>query len=388
MVGLILKIIYLFLIKIVSLFCYFKKKKNVIYIMSFDNNLGLIKSMARSLPAGRRMIVFYENDNEAAATDLAAYGVKTIQFRDGISLIFNVVPIIMTGSIIFCDNYFAFLGGIIRSNNTKIVQMWHANGAIKKFGWEDPATYERSSSDKKRFQNVYNHFDEYVVASATMGDVFQKSYHVSSDRMKMLGYPRSDRLFKQKWRDIAERRVYHFAPQLKNKRVILYAPTYRNDGNSFNPPKKVISALTSDPNAIVIIKLHPLLNKLEKKLQKEASSDNVLFFSQLSTTDLLVITDTLVTDYSSIAFDYSLLPNAHSMLFYMFDIDQYQKHPGIQDNMLNWLPNKPIKTTEDLAKSIRENKKTDFTKFNRVWNKYNDGFATSRVIEKYIKSLK
>lgn len=383
-----MKVIYLFLIKIVSLLCLFRKKENVIYIMSFDNNPGLIKSMARNLPKGKKLIVFYQSDNEAVATDLAAYGIKTIQFKDGINLIFNVIPKIMTGQIIFCDNYFAFIGGIIHSSKTKIVQLWHANGAIKKFGWEDPSTDERSKSDKHRFQKVYNHFDDYVVASKTMGQVFEKSYHVPFDRMKMLGYPRSDRLFKDKWRDIAKRRVYHFAPQLKDKRVILYAPTYRNDGKFFNPPKKVISALTADPNAIVIIKLHPLLNKIEQKMQREATSDNVLFFSQLSTTDLLVITDTLVTDYSSIAFDYSLLPNAHSMLFYMFDIDQYKRHPGIQDDMINWLPNKPIKNTDVLASAIKENAKTDFTNFNNIWNKYNDGFSTDRVIEKYIKSLK
>ncbi|MCT6848202.1 MAG: CDP-glycerol glycerophosphotransferase family protein, partial [Apilactobacillus kunkeei] len=59
---------YIFLIKIVSLLFYFRKKENVIYIMSFDNNLGLIKSMARRLPKNKRLYVYYESSSEAAAT--------------------------------------------------------------------------------------------------------------------------------------------------------------------------------------------------------------------------------------------------------------------------------------------------------------------------------
>lgn len=48
--------------------------------MSFDNNLGLIKSMARQMPKNKNLYVYYEPANEAAATDLAAYGIKTVPF--------------------------------------------------------------------------------------------------------------------------------------------------------------------------------------------------------------------------------------------------------------------------------------------------------------------
>jgi teichoic acid glycerol-phosphate primase len=378
----------MFLIKIISLLCYFRKKKNVIYIMSFDNNLGLIKNMARSMPKDKQLYVYYEEANEAAATDLSAYGIKTIMFRNGLKLLLEMVPKIMASDVVFCDNYFPFLGGIVHSPKTKVVQLWHANGAIKCFGWEDYSTDNRTKSDKRRFQRVYNSFDEYVVASETMGHVFEHSYHVDFNKMKLLGYPRSDRLFKKKWIEIARRRVYSLAPQLKNKRVILYAPTYRDNGTSFNPPHGVIKALSADPNAVVVIKLHPLLKNLERKLQQENSSTNVFFCNQLSTTDLLTITDTLVTDYSSIAFDYSLLPNAHSLLFFMFDLDKYKQNPGIQDDLLKWLPTNPITSLDQLASSIKANDAVDFTNFNHHWNKYNDGYASSRVIDRYIKTLK
>ncbi|WP_056966831.1 CDP-glycerol glycerophosphotransferase family protein [Apilactobacillus ozensis] len=382
-----MKVFYLWLIKIISFVCNFRKKRNVIYIMSFDNNLQLIKKIANNLPKDCNLIVLYKPVTEAAATDLAAYGIETIPFWDGFHFVFKILPIIMTGQLIFCDNYFPFLGGLFHSKKIKIIQLWHANGAIKKFGWEDPTTNLRSKSDKKRFQKVYNSFDDYVVASETMGKVFENSYHVPFYRMKMIGYPRSDRLFHNKWQDLAKRRVYKAAPELKNRRVILYAPTYRED-IGFNPPKDLSKVLSSTEDAVVVVKLHPLLKDKEHELQRISNNKNMCFYSQLSTNDLLSVTDTLITDYSSIAFDFALLPNAHSLLFFMFDLDKYKKDPGIQDDMLNWLPSKPIMDTKTLAKAIKSNQKTDFSKFNQKWNTYNDGFAIERLIDKYIKTLK
>ncbi|MHA8137726.1 CDP-glycerol glycerophosphotransferase family protein [Lactobacillaceae bacterium Scapto_B20] len=356
--------------------------------MSFDNNLRLIKRIASALPDDQPLIVFYEPDTEAGATDLAAYGIETRPYHNNLNFVFKSIPVIMGAHTLFCDNYYPFLGGLVHSNRLKIIQLWHANGAIKKFGWEDPKTIHRSKSDQKRFQAVYDQFDEYVVASKTMGQVFENSYHVPFDRMKMLGYPRSDRLFKEDWRKQARNRVYSAAPELKDKRVILYAPTYR-DGLEFNPPTDLGEAITSDSEAEVVVKLHPLLKAKEQEIadvNTKSGNSKIHFYNQLSTTDLLAVTDTLITDYSSVAFDYSLLPNAHSMLFFMFDLDEYEANTGLQADLLKWLPTKPIITSQDLAAAIRSNDKTDFTKFNQHWNTDNDGYATKRVIERYIEN--
>ncbi|MBW1605514.1 CDP-glycerol glycerophosphotransferase family protein [Lactobacillus sp. Sy-1] len=356
--------------------------------MSFDNNLRLIKRMASELPSGQSLIVLYEPDTEAGATDLEAFGITTYQFEEGLSFAFKLLPIIMSSRLVFCDNYYPFLGGLVHSSGLKIIQLWHANGAIKKFGWADPMTAKRSKSDQHRFQSVYNQFDEYVVASKTMGRVFENSYHVPFERMQMLGYPRSDRFFKADWQTHAQSRVYVVAPELKDKRVILYAPTYR-DGLAFTPPADLLEAITVDPAAEVVVKLHPLLKNKEAELAAEnlkSGSNRIHFYNQLSTSDLLSVTNTLITDYSSVAFDYSLLPNAHSMLFFMFDLAEYQKNPGIQSDLLNWLPSKPILTSAELAAAIKQNAKTDFTNFNQHWNTYNDGQATKRVIDRYIEN--
>ncbi|PWG01107.1 CDP-glycerol--poly(glycerophosphate) glycerophosphotransferase [Levilactobacillus bambusae] len=353
--------------------------------MSFGNNLGLIKAFQDQMPEGSELIVFYRPNTEAEATELAAYGVRTIPFRDNMNFVLNGLPLLMTARVLFCDNYYAFLGGLAHPHKMRIVQLWHANGAIKQFGWEDPATSTRSSADQRRFQAVYDQFDEYVVASKMMARVFENSYHVPASRMEYLGYPRSDRLFNAKWRKRAQKRVYRLAPELKGRRVLLYAPTYR-EGITYHAPKGMREALLADPNAIAVVKLHPLLTSSQAQLTYEFGS-RVKFYDQLTTTDLLTVAETVVTDYSSVAFDYSLLPNAHSLLFFMFDLDDYQNNPGIQKDLLDWLPSEPLKTVDDLEHAVVLDSATDFKDFNQNWNTYNDGHATKRVTARYLALL-
>lgn len=353
--------------------------------MSFGNNLKFILALAKSLPAQQQLVVYYRPAVEVAATQLAAYGITVKPFRDNLHFVFEDVPVLMRSHLIFCDNYYAFLGGLKHPRHCRIVQLWHANGAIKRFGWGDPKTKQRSAADQRRFQHVYDHFDDYVVASDAMGTVFQESYRVPRSRMKLLGYPRSDRFFSKTWQAAALARINRLAPGLSDHRVILYAPTYR-DSMTFELTPELKQALVADPDAIVVIKLHPLLQKYEQQFSA-ATTHQVRFYPQLSTTDLLMVTETLITDYSSIAFDYSLLPNVHSLLFYMADLPEYERNPGIQPHFLQWLPTPPLQTAAALETAILADQKTDYTKFNRHWNTYNDGQATKRVVEYYCHYL-
>ncbi|WP_268913310.1 CDP-glycerol glycerophosphotransferase family protein [Lentilactobacillus sp. SPB1-3] len=363
----------------------FRKKRNIVYFMSFDNNVDFIKKLAAKKPKNSRLLVYYRSNTEAAATDLAAYGIITRPFKDNVSFVLGKIPKVMSARLIFCDNYYAFLGGLVKTPKMKVVQLWHANGAIKKFGWEDPTTNDRTTSDKKRFESVYDKFDDYIVSSESMGQVFERSYHAKANQMKLLGYPRSDELFDDEAIQASRDRIFRSAPELKGKRVILYAPTYREDGN-FKLPNGVSNALTSDPNSIVVIKLHPVVQDREDKV-REVRNPRIRFYHQFSTNDLLTVTDTLVTDYSSVVFDFSLLKNAKSVIFFMYDLERYRQDPGIQNDFLDWLPDKPLLTVKELAAAIVADQPSDFQEFNKRWNTFNDGNASDRVIEHYLQNF-
>ncbi|ANZ65393.1 glycosyl transferase [Secundilactobacillus paracollinoides] len=382
-----MKAIYIWLVRFVSILNYFSRSKDrqVVYLMSFGNNLNFIARLADALPDRNQLLVLYRPSVEVEATELAALGIPVMPFQDNVHFVLEGVPKIMQARLIFCDNYYAFLGGLVHPRHAKIVQLWHANGAIKRFGWGDPKTVQRSKTDQRRFQRVYNQFDDYVVASQAMGKVFEESYRVPAKRMQLLGYPRSDRFFSEDWKQTAVRRVQRVAPDLLTQRVILYAPTYRENMH-FELSKDLKEALMADPDAVVVVKLHPVLQKYEQQFS-QASHHQIRFYPNLSTTDLLAVSETLITDYSSIAFDFSLLSSAHSLLFYMSDLEAYAQNPGIQPHFVKWLPTPPLKTPAELKQAIIADQATDYSAFNHHWNTYNDGQATQRVVTYYCDYL-
>ena len=168
--------------------------------MSFNNNVHLIDAMDFVMKRRHdQLIVLYTANARQAAHQLKHRGSRVVPMWDGLRFLFQQLPIIMSGKLIFCDNYYPFLGGAQLPRGVKVIQLWHANGAIKRFGWEDPRTLKRSYSDQRRFQKVYARFNQFVVASKARGQVFERSYHVPFKRMRLLGYPRSDQLFNSVW---------------------------------------------------------------------------------------------------------------------------------------------------------------------------------------------
>lgn len=371
-----------------------KDPQDVVYLMSFAGNEHLIKAFADlANQLGRKFTVLYLPQCQAAAAKLAAKGIQTIEFADGFDFLLHKLQIVMQARLLLCDNYYAFLSGCaFNHQRTHVVQLWHANGAIKTFGWEELTTSQRSAADKRRFQKVYDQFDEYLVGSKKMAQVFAQSYHVPQTRMNVIGYPRTDELFDKNWQMQVSRNIKQKYPDIVGKEIILYTPTYREDKTgkpTMNLPedfKRFVNQLSD--NQRLIIKLHPHVKAAEKQLKQQLNSDKVIWIDDFSTNDLLLVADQLITDYSSVIFDYSLLPNAKQILFYCYDYDQYAQQVGIQADFKSWIPGKMVMTTADLINEIHQPLAvTDFTQFNQLWNTANDGHATERVLQAELKYI-
>lgn len=387
------KVIYIWLISLVSRWKRVKDPQDVVYLMSFAGNEHLIKAFADlAKQLGRNFTVLYLPQCQAAAAKLAAKGIQTVEFADGFDFLLHKLQIVMQARLLLCDNYYAFLSGCTFKPQTHVVQLWHANGAIKTFGWEELTTSQRSAADKRRFQKVYDQFDEYLVGSKKMAQVFAQSYHVPQTRMNVIGYPRTDQLFNKSWQIQVSQKIKTQYPCLIGKELILYTPTYREDKTgrpTINLPedfKQFVNQLSD--NQRLIIKLHPHVKAVEKQLKQQLNSDKVIWVDDFSTNDLLLIADRLITDYSSVIFDYSLLPNAKQILFYCYDYDQYAQQVGIQADFKSWIPGKMVTTTAELIKEVQQPlEATDFTQFNQLWNTANDGHATERVLQNELKYI-
>lgn len=139
----------------------FPMQQKVVMLVSFpENPTAILREMDKMhyLP---ETIVFY--DPRLNVDGMARNFMRSLPKTNGnlMRLMFHL----STAKVVVTDNYFAELAGVKWRDSATCVQIWHANGALKKFGWEDKAAQARSDADKARFQAVYQTFSKVLVGS-------------------------------------------------------------------------------------------------------------------------------------------------------------------------------------------------------------------------------
>lgn len=361
-----MKTLYDCLISIFSLLPVKTVPTKLTYLLSFpNNNKGLIEKLALNY----QVTVFYTEKVKEEAFFLEQQGLQ-IKPLKGISGLFNVIRSIRASDWCLCDNYFAFLGSLRKPKTVKIVQLWHATGAIKTFGLEDQATTDRTLSDQARFRRVYAAFDYVVVASQAMAEVFKRSYNMTQDQVWLLGFSRTD--------DLVQRAVLTKGSSIRKKRIV-YLPTYRDYDLETYPLD--INQMQAELGAEyeLWIKEHPHSQWPRPIVAKTSFMIDVS--NQTGADELLLDADILITDYSSVAFDYSLVKPSGQLLFYWFDHERYRKSPGLQANIETTLAESLCFDTQTIINKIKSETVADLSTFNACWNTYNDGQATERLLE-------
>ncbi|AEV95226.1 CDP-glycerol--poly(glycerophosphate) glycerophosphotransferase [Pediococcus claussenii] len=366
-----MKFLYSVLFRIISLFpIKHNNRYKVTFFLSFSGNFDLVQRAIKRFGMENVQVLF---TNEV--TDLSLISRKE-RFNN-----FNIIKIISaihSGKVVIFDNYFPFLESVGKKKSQKFIQIWHANGAVKSFGWEDPNTFRRSSLDKRRFQRVYDSFDYILVGSNAMASVFKNSWHIPNQKIVKIGYPRSDRFYNSDWQESVIKKIQRIQPTLLEKPLIFYAPTYRKDLNFVLPTDWDSFVVPPDMN--LAIRLHPHLKSMEKDIiNKTLGTINV--DSRISTDELLFISKVLITDYSSVLFDFAINASNKAAYLFTYDLDSYKENVGVQSIFFNQYSNILTKKSADLAQLILKNDSTNFLKsVNDKWNTFNDGHATERLL--------
>ena len=187
-------------------------------------------------------------------------------------------------------------------------------GALKNFGFIDRSVQKRTGRAQKRFISVYRNFHKVVVNSRAFARIFELAFRIKEEQFLFFGFPRTDFFFNKKIQAKLKKNFFKRYPELKNKKIILYAPTYRPEPEQ-NRLMIDISLLYEQfkDEYVLLIRMHPTV-----ELATDALADYKGFamdFSKKATiNELLVASDILITDYSSIPFEYTLL--GKPMIFY------------------------------------------------------------------------
>lgn len=280
---------------------------------------------------------------------------------------------------IFLDNVFLPMAFLNFSGKTKVVQLWHGTGTIKKFG-QDINTGELATLEQRANQRITH----LIVNSECTKKQYAKAFGVNENFVFVLGLPRSDLFFQEKQLSIKKRNFYREYPELAGKRLILYAPTFRDEqvacpelGLDLH---RFLTGLEEED--ILILRLHPHVaaNFSDRILdQYEGKVLNLSKWKEVTT--LMAASEILITDYSSIVFEYCLLEKP--MIFYAYDLPKFHNDGrSFYENYEKYVPGKVVKTEQELLYAI-ENIQDEWKKAKQFKEEnfaYLDGRATERLL--------
>ena len=372
--------IYLFVFKLIfNFFNLIPLQNKTVFIVSFKNNLDTTINLLDELIDNHNIIILDSNNVFQKSSNYTVLNFKPHNIIDFLTSIYHLA----TARHIIIDNYYAFLSVTNFKTEVKCTQLWHAVGAMKLFGLNDMSNGSRSEKAIKRFKAVYDRFDSVVVGSRKMEQIFKASFGIEDEtRFLRTGIPRTDFFFNDVAKQKAMQQFKDDFPLAADRKVILYAPTYREDQLNDTSISlqmnldKMYKQLKS--NYILLLRLHPALNN--HFINKYPGFVfNVSEYESINT--LLVGSDILITDYSSIPFEFALLNKP--MIFYTYDLDTYGATRGLPDNYMESVPGPIAYDTDDIIQLIKQ-EQFDLEKvkhFANEWNEYSQGNSTQNLIE-------
>ncbi len=377
--------IYLTIFKLLfNLFRLFPIQKKATFIMSYGENALSIYEKMREKKTELSIVFLYKPTCKYKLKDypeVKAYQFETLSIVNMIEAIYHLA----TSKYTIIDNYFGFLSAIKFRPGTECIQLWHAAGAIKKFGLLAPVKV-RNKRAQKRFVKVYNNFHKIVVGSDALATIYMDAFNLSSDQMLSTGIPRTDLFFNKVRKKQIINKLLNENQLLGEKKVILYAPTFRDEEiEHFNfnlNIEEIYKELHQD--YIFLIKLHPAV---KDKINYTNEYNNFIFDYSLypNINELFLVTDILVTDYSSIPFEFCLLNKP--MIFYPYDLEHYQNQRGIIEDYHSTVPGPVVYSTQELIEVIQVDNfnMNDIKFFSSKWNQYSGGNSSGKFVDKVFK---
>jgi len=302
------------------------------------------------------------------------------KYSELVSLAFHLA----TSKFILLDDFFPVVYHLKIRKGAELIQLWHAVGAFKTFGYSRVGLPGGPSPNSKNHRN----YTKAIVSSKNVAKHYSEGFGIDIKKIVATGIPRTDIFFDEEYKYTIKEELYHRYPFLKEKKVILFAPTFRGNGQQsayYDIHKldleKLYNGLKKD--YIFLFKLHPFVND-KLVIPNEYKDFYYDFSSYREINDLLFITDLLITDYSSVCFEFALLNKP--MVFFAYDVEEYIQTRDFYYDYYSFIPGSLVKTTEDLIEVIQ---KEDFQMhkipdFVHYFFDHTDGKSSARVVDQLI----
>lgn len=283
-----------------------------------------------------------------------------------------------TSSYIFLNDNFMPMAYMKMDPQTVVIQLWHGMGSFKKFAGSSETDPEVLAELKKANENVTN-----ILASARgIRKNYAQAFLVPEEKVLAIGCPQADYYFAPhdmgRWRKQFDRSY----PEAKGKKLILYAPTFRDERKKDEELLCHFDFLRFQRELgdeyCLMVRLHPKIHggNVPEGIIDMTGYPNIR--------KLLLLTDVLIADYSSIAVEYALLERP--VYLYAFDKDWYLKYDrGFYYDYEKHAPGPILTDMGELICAIKEERwdREKVRAFARLHNDYFDDQSSKRVVDYY-----
>ncbi|MER8235955.1 CDP-glycerol glycerophosphotransferase family protein [Streptomyces sp. NPDC094049] len=275
---------------------------------------------------------------------------------------------------------------------TTYIQTWHGT-ALKRMGFDEPHTKARGQAAQASFQQALDRFDHFLIRGEHDRRTLGRAFRLRDEVLLPVGYPRNDGLSAARRAETATGRRERgpLAAELgidPDKRVLLYAPTFRSAPGgkvrAFRAPFDIeeFADRFGDTHTL-LIRTH-YLNSVSLPPSVRGRVVDVSHHHDVA--PLLALADGLITDYSSVMFDYGLLDRP--MVFFTYDYEEYAKeNRGTYFDLKEHAPGPVVTTQDELFSVVADlHNEADIKyatarrRFNEDFSEYDRGDAARRVV--------
>ncbi len=280
------------------------------------------------------------------------------------------------------DNAYLPIHVLPHRRGTTVIQVWHAVGALKRFGWD---SLRPVAEPERRF--LHRNYDWVVCTAERSREPWARAFRIDPARVLPLGTPRLDALTGPgaSPEALASARVSVEArfPALAGRRVVLVAPTFRGRGigKHAGPAIDAVALRAAlPPDHLLVLKTHP---NLDPGATPDDGYDLVIDHT-VDLNEVLVAADLLVTDDSSSIFEWALL--RRPLVLVVPDLEAYEADPGLSLDYRAGMIGRQVHDLAELAEAIQA-----ATVDEAAWDAFitahlglTDGHASDRFVERFL----
>lgn len=254
----------------------------------------------------------------------------------------------MTAGEIYLNDNFLPLAFIPLKKGVKVVQLWHGIGAFKRFG----LSTEKNEEVRKLVIKGNKKVTHLFISSKEVLLFYEEAFQVSRERIYPAGLPVLDFYFDEEKKKKARENFFAQFVNLKNKKILLYTPTFRNTMEENKALLEFFSAQRLKEKLgdewVILMRLHPALSGSNIISDLSEVVYDVSDYKDIK--ELYEVSNILVNDYSSTVIEFSLL--GKPVIFFAPDLEKYDR--GFYRDYKETVPGKIVRDTEELVRVIKE----------------------------------